>query len=115
MKLPLRTFAAALISIVIGATQPASAGTFGNDYRVRVVNNSSESIYYIYATNRDSGRWDVDLLGSSTIPPGNSRIINLDDYSGYCMYDLKAVSAYGAEWVRWNVNVCSLGTWTLWD
>lgn len=94
---------------------PSIAGTFGNNYNVEIVNNSSYTVYRLYATNRDDSGWGYDRL-PNVINPGESTVLDLDDYSGYCKYDLRAETEDGStEWVKYNVDVCSAADWTLVD
>jgi len=44
---------------------------------------------------------------------GQSVDFNIDDGSGYCLYDLKAVFVDGDEVTSMGFNVCELGTWRI--
>jgi hypothetical protein len=81
--------------------------------RVRVINHASAAIYHFYASNIDSDNWEEDILGEETIPPGGSRIVNIDDGTGHCYYDLKAVLYDDREAVRRKFNVCTEASWTV--
>ena len=85
------------------------------DRRVRIINRASSAIYHFYASNVDSDSWEEDILGNRTIPPGKSVIVNIDDGTGHCMYDLKAVLRDGREAVRRRFNVCTQESWTVTD
>jgi hypothetical protein len=50
------------------------------------------------------------MLGS-----GEQIRINIDDGTGYCKYDLRAVFEGDREAVQSDVNVCELGTFTFND
>ncbi len=82
---------------------------------VQVINNSSQTMMNFYASNRDRTTWEEDILGRRVLRPGQRIKINIDDGTGYCIYDMRAVFANGAEAVRWNANVCELATWTITD
>jgi hypothetical protein len=108
-----RYLLAALASAALMVPVVASAnGTMGNDYRVRIINRSDYVVTGVYATNRDEYEWDVNLL-EEDLYPGDSVTIDLDDYSGYCKYDMKADGDNGGEWTRYNINVCRLHNWIL--
>src|SRR5215217_4913917 len=47
-----------------------------------------------------------DLLGTYRLSPGQSVTIDLDDGSGECLYDFKAVFDDGDEVVRPRIDVC---------
>lgn len=104
-----------LAAALIMSAAPSFAGSCGNDYNVRIYNESSDVVYSLYATNRDDGYWGVDIL-PEVIYPGESQVVDLDDYSCYCKYDLLAETEdESAYWVRHDVNVCSMTDWTLYD
>jgi len=101
--------AAALLAF----TAPVDAGSKGNDYRIRVVNNSKHTVYRFFATNRDNDSWGRDILPVA-IPPGYNYVLDGDDGSGYCVYDLRAETQDGRIYWKWDgVNVCTLLTLTL--
>lgn len=82
---------------------------------VTVVNNTSTVMVHFYASNRDRRSWEEDILRRSVVYPGRKMNVNIDDGTGYCIYDLKAVFSDGGEAVRWGVNVCEVGLWTVVD
>ena len=92
---------------------PAMAGTFGNDYYVEVTNNTPYVLEELYASNRDTGNWLNDLLGSEVLYPGQSISVDTDDGSGYCIFDLQAVFEDGAEANWFGANVCEINLWNV--
>jgi len=78
------------------------------DRHVIFENDSNSSITEIYANNVNDRYWSDNLL-RGRIRPGSSRTINLDDRSGFCVYDIKVVSANGTYDQR-IFNVCSEST-----
>jgi hypothetical protein len=85
------------------------------DRRVRINNNTSRTLTHLYASNVDRGTWEEDILGRSVVPSGQSVRANIDDGSGYCLYDLKAVFRDGSVVTRYRANVCTLERWTISD
>lgn len=96
---------------VTGATALAQS----YDRRVEIVNATSETMMYFYASTVDAASWEEDILGDAVLPSGNSVIVNIDDGSGYCRYDLRAVFADGSEGIQAGVNVCEVATFTFHD
>jgi hypothetical protein len=88
-----------------GATSPD-----GQNRAVSLVNRGKESIFYIYWSNIASSTWGSDRLGSSTLPAGQSWETTVDDGSGACRFNFRAVTAGGREILRSDVNVCSTYT-----
>ena len=81
---------------------------------VRVVNRASSPIQYLYASNVDRETWEEDLLGPSRVLPTNYYIdVNIDDGTGHCLFDLKAVLSDKRVAVTRRFNVCTNDTWTV--
>jgi len=87
---------------------PASA----LDRRVKIVNQTGYTIVEFYASNTGTSDWQEDILGPDVLPTGSSVMVNIDDGTGYCKYDLLAVFEDGDEVVQSNLNVCEVGTFT---
>ena len=102
--------AVAVASSIPGAAWAASDGKNRN---VTVENVASQSIYYLYASPATSTTWEEDLLGSGTIPSGESKVANIDNGSNECIYDLKVVMADGKEHIKRRVNVCAVSRWVI--
>lgn len=101
------------ISISLGLAVALLFSTFAGvanatDYRVRIHNDTGYTLYKFYSTNSGSKRWGSDVLGSSTLPNGNSMRLNFDNNEGYCLFDFRAVFEDGSELQRGNVNVCEI-------
>jgi hypothetical protein len=83
---------------------------------VRVINRASSSIRYLYASNIDRNDWEEDLLGDfRVIAPDHYIDASIDDGTGHCLFDLKAVLYDGRTAVTRNFNVCTNDTWTVTD
>ena len=85
------------------------------DRHVRIHNNSSYVITELRASNVGRTGWEEDILGLRTLPPGRSINVNIDDGSRYCRYDLKAGFNSGAEVIRWDVDVCTVTDWRIFN
>jgi hypothetical protein len=96
---------------VAGSIDPAYAQRY--DRRIEIVNNTGLTIRTVNSTNIARGDWGVDLLGRAVIPPGRSMVINVEDYTGYCRYDFRAVFADGRQVTRRGVNVCEAVQWII--
>lgn len=114
--------AAACGAVVIGgatsvAAEPAAptaavatVAVDNQDRRVNIVNRTNFTIMEFYASSVGQNNWQEDILGSSVLPAGGSVVVNIDDGTGYCLYDLKAVFEDGDEAVKYRVNVCEIST-----
>jgi type II secretory pathway pseudopilin PulG len=85
------------------------------DRRVRVVNNTSQTMVKLQASNVGSNSWEEDILGDRVLGSGREIVVNLNDGTGYCVFDLRATFRSGATAVRRRVNICRVGVWTIND
>ncbi|WP_372425701.1 hypothetical protein [Salinarimonas chemoclinalis] len=65
-----------------------------------------------YASNVDRSSWEEDILGMDVLGSGYSVDVDIDDGSGQCLFDFRAVFADGDEVVDSRVNVCEISTFT---
>jgi predicted flavoprotein YhiN len=99
--------AAVLVASSLATVSSASA----EDRRVRIINETGHTIVRFYASNVGRDSWEEDILGQSVLRPGQSVTVNIDDGSGYCKYDFKAVFDDGDSLVRSNVDVCKISSY----
>lgn len=69
------------------------------------------TIVRFYASNVGEKDWEEDILGQDVLRPGQSVTVNVDDGSGYCLYDFKAVFDDGDELVRSRIDVCEVSSY----
>jgi len=79
--------------------------------RVRIINETSWTMVEFYASNVGADTWEEDILGYDVLPSGDSVMINIDDGTGYCLYDFRAVFADGDVLVRERVDVCEISSY----
>lgn len=93
-------------------TQSAPSDTSGApsapDRHVRIINDTEHTMEHFYASNIDRRSWEEDILGQSVLTPGQSVNINIDDGTGHCAFDFKAVFDDGKALYRHAVNVCNI-------
>jgi hypothetical protein len=104
-----RTLAAATALALLAA--PAYAA----DRHVKIINDTGHTIVQFYASNADRDSWEEDILGRETLDPGEEVNINIDDGSGHCVYDFKAVFDDGDVLVRHGINVCTVSSYRYTD
>lgn len=90
------------------AASPATAA----DRRVNIINRSGQTMVEFYASNTRRDSWEEDILGQDTLAHGATQRIDIDDGSGACRFDFKAVFEDGSSSVRRNVDVCSITDFT---
>lgn len=99
------TASCAALLLLAGAAQAANR-------HVDIVNKTGMTIKHFYASTTGTDDWEEDILGRDVIEDGDTFDINVDDGSGACRYDFKAVFENGASLVRNNINVCQISTFT---
>lgn len=100
-----------LATVAVALARPEAGAA--EDRRVRVINASKVTMTHFYASNASRRSWEEDILGSSVLPAGRSVMINIDDGSGACMFDFKAVLANGRTIESYGMNVCRITSWTV--
>jgi hypothetical protein len=101
------TLAAAGLFVVSAATL-ASA----ENRHVDVVNETGRTMTEFYASATNADEWEEDILGSDTLADGEVFDIDIDDGSGACKFDFKAVFTDGTSHVRRAVDVCTISKFT---
>lgn len=107
----MRVFLAAAIALVCGPLLTVNAEAA--DRRMKVINKSDYPMIKFQASNTKRKSWEEDILGDKTLLPGQSVVVNLDDGSGSCMFDLRAVFEGNRKAEKRNVNVCTTTSWTI--
>ncbi|WP_245259071.1 hypothetical protein [Salinarimonas rosea] len=79
---------------------------------VEIVNRTGVTMMEFYASNVDRSTWEEDILGADVLGSGSSVDVDIDDGSGQCLFDFRAVFADGDEVVDEAVNVCEISTFT---
>ncbi|GGK45596.1 hypothetical protein [Salinarimonas ramus] len=79
---------------------------------VEIVNNTGVTMMEFYASNVDRSSWEEDILGADVLESGYSVDVDIDDGSGQCLFDFRAVFADGDEVVDNRINVCEISTYT---
>jgi hypothetical protein len=100
-----RVLGVTLLALTFGAGVSAQAE---EDRRVRIINETKHTMMRFYASNVGQTSWEEDILGQSTLAPGSSVVINIDDGSGYCLYDFKGVFDDGDEVIQNRIDVCKI-------
>lgn len=108
-------FKSLTLSLIAGTVLLANVGGAGavymaKDRNVRITNNTMDTLTEFYATTRST--WEDDMLGRGTIDAGESKRFNIDDRTGRCVFNFRAVFADGTEIVTRNIDVCATGTYT---
>lgn len=103
---------AATATLAVASILATVAPSLALDRRVEIVNNTGYVMEQFYASSVGQKSWEEDILGKSVLPSGHSVVINIDDGTGYCKYDFRAVFDDGDVVEKADVNVCEIDTFT---
>ena len=95
------------VGSALSATPAKATSRDGYDRRIAVLNQSSDAIVDLRASDVGRPDWGPDLLGEDVLAPGESGVLNPpEDWRGYCRYDVRFELSDGSVFVRHNMNVC---------
>ncbi|WP_414472976.1 hypothetical protein [Microvirga sp. M2] len=90
----------------------ASTAASAANRKVDIINETGLTMSEFYASSTGTEDWEEDILGADIMEPGDTFEIDIDDGSGACHFDFKAVFTNGSSHVRRNVNVCKISSFT---
>ena len=99
------------LATLILALGLATGAQAAQDRHVRIINETGHAMVHFYASNVSSDSWEEDILGEDVLRPGQDVNVNIDDGTGHCKYDFKAVFDDGDALVRRNINVCQISSY----
>jgi len=103
MKLVLQTLVLAAV-LFCGFTAQAGSLTVYNGLPDAAINN-------LYFSEVNTADWEEDVLGNTVLYPGEGLTVTF--YGGGCYWDMLAIDSYGNE-VDWRgLNLCGVGSITL--
>lgn len=103
--------AVAALALVAGCL-PAVA----QDIEFTLINDSSQALHYFYAAPSNTEEWGEDLLGDTgTLEAGYQATTFIYDGSDQCLYDFRFETAEGSTLEAFEVDICTLGSYTLTD
>ncbi|MEE9428082.1 MAG: hypothetical protein V3V25_08045 [Paracoccaceae bacterium] len=102
----------AATAVFLGGCMDTSTGSSANRL-VQIGNTTGVTMTRFYASNTSRSSWEEDILGADVLGSGRSVNVDIDDGSGACMFDFKAVFADGDVVVQNDFNVCTRSNWTV--
>jgi hypothetical protein len=98
---------AAMAVLATGSAMAANSGD-GQNRNVRIINETEHTMIHFYASNASARDWQEDILGRDVLKPGEDVMINIDDGTGHCKYDFRAVFDNGRSLEKYGVDVCKI-------
>lgn len=102
---------AALVPVLSIGLFSGSASAYNRS--VYVTNNSSSTIMELYGSNVGSGIWDNDILGNHVLRPGETVVVDFNDQTGYCRFDVMAIHRDGSASVGRRIDICTVAEITI--
>ncbi len=82
---------------------------FSDPKRCEILNDTEQTIYYIYISPADSDDWEEDVLGDTVLAPRQRIEVHFTGYpEEQCYFDILAIDENENEYFVWNVNVCKV-------
>jgi hypothetical protein len=82
------------------------------DRHVDIVNKTGMALVHFYASNSGTNSWEEDILGRDTLADGETFSVDINDGTGACKFDFKAVFEGGASLVKPGIDVCTTTSFT---
>ncbi len=82
------------------------------DRNVDIVNKTGMTMTAFYASVTNANSWEENILGNDNLADGDTQPVDIDDGSGKCVFDFKAVFKGGGSAEKRGINVCQVSTFT---
>ena len=103
--------ALAALALMAGVS-PAAAQTV----EFTLYNESSQALHYFYTSPSNDNNWGYDLLGDTgTLESGYQATTYIYDGSDQCLYDFRFETAEGHTLEEFEIDICTLNSYTLTD
>lgn len=99
-----------LAALALAGSMLAGCAAPGGDMwnrNVLIRNESGEAFREFYGSRATTDSWEENILGSSTVPNGEEVMIDFDDGTGECIFDLQAVTMSGREIEEYGIDICT--------
>ncbi len=83
------------------------------DFTVR--NDSVTDLQELYVSPSSENEWGTDILGRDILPSGQATLVQFDDDSTACRYDIRAIFSDGQPVEDYQVDLCRTNTYTFSD
>ena len=103
--------AAKLFSVSL-AFALTSGSALADGREMQIFNYTDFEIVALFGSNKDADDWGEDKLAGDFIEAGETQLIDFEDGSGYCLYNLLVVFDDGEELISEDINVCDLPMFT---
>ena len=102
------------LALVLASFQVHAWGGRQYNRTINIINLSHAAITAVHASNVGMSVYGPDTLGRDILYPGDVEILNLDDGTDHCLYDLKIITTQGTIF-RDGLDACSITNYTIYD
>jgi hypothetical protein len=104
---------AALAAAAVATPSAAQRSADGLDRRVQIENRTDQAILYVRGSPTSDPSFGPDRIPDRVVGSGERAIVDFDNGTRHCQYDLRVTLADGSNVDRMNVNVCRVSVWTI--
>ncbi len=104
--------ACALLLAVSACTNTTTAGGREADRRVMIANETGQTMARFYGSRATTQSWEEDIFDGDVLVNGEKILIDFDDGSDDCIFDLKAEMRDKEEMVKLGIDVCRVSAVT---
>jgi hypothetical protein len=101
-------------SVIVVLATLAATPAVAEDLVFNLVNESAHTIVEMYVSPVGEDQWGDNILMVEAVEPGVSGDVTIADGLDVCDYDLRFVTAEGAEATK-TQNLCEIATFTVND
>lgn len=102
------------LTVAAGPALGALAGhASAADRRVAVINDTNVVMVEFNVSNVGSQSWEEDILDQEVLGAGERVTVNINDGTGACKFDLRAVFEDKDVVIRRNFNICEETSWRI--
>lgn len=99
-------------AVVMAATAFPMSASLAANRNVEIINRTGVTMSGFYASRVSTSDWEENIIKGQPLRSGKSVVIDIDDGTGACRFDFKAVFTDGDEVISEDNNVCKLEKFT---
>ena len=107
----MKMFFGAVVAAALFLAAPAMA----EDLTFTFINASSSPVDGLYISHVGTNSWEENMMSGDSLDPGQSTSVVIADGRSTCEYDIKVTFEDGSHTDERDVDLCSLGAYTVHD
>lgn len=94
--------------VLLGSVSLAQA----EDLSFNLINKTGVDIVGFYVSHTGTDEWEENMIEGHYLPGGNQILVSIRDGRTVCEYDMRAEFADGDVLEEYELDLCSLGSYT---